>query len=74
MDGFLKFKWLIEAEKILQVLYRIDCYFFVSVSFIFSLNFSITLVIRSTKPTLTTGLFYPCGTEGKGGGGGVGSL
>ena len=49
---FQTFKRRLETEKILKILYRIDYYIFVSVSFTFSLNFTIILIFRSTKPIL----------------------
>ena len=42
---------ILEAEKILQILYRVDLYIFVSVGFIFSTNFSIILIFGCVKPT-----------------------
>ena len=35
-----------------KILYKTDCYIFASLSFIFSLKFSISLIFRSVKPIL----------------------
>ena len=52
VGGFSKFKRRLEGEKILHILHGIGCQIFVSVSFVFSLNFSISFIFRSIKLTL----------------------
>ena len=49
MEEFSKFKQSLEAEKIIQILYKIDFKIFVSVSLIFSLNFSIYCDFQELK-------------------------
>ena len=49
VDGFWNFKRRLEAEKILQNMYRTDFKIFVLMSFVFSLNSSFILIFRCIK-------------------------
>ena len=50
VDRFEKFERRLEAENILHDLYKIDFQIFVSVSFVFSWNFSLILTFRCIRP------------------------